>query len=850
MVNNEVGTMKKRLDKTVLLYGLLLVITCVLLFLPMGSGDFFGTDGDWLSQHVGIAETLKYAILENHSLLPQYLQLGGGSSIYDYAYYGLLRPDVLISCLIPEVETKYVIAGYAVFGVISSVELMFFWLRRKKVATWCAFGSSILFACAACFYHAHYQIMFINYMPFLILALMGVDHIMKNGRSVWLIPALFMIYVHSFYYAIACLFVIGIYALHSMIGKEKKDIKICMGKLVFAVGLSIAMAMVLLFPIGLDILSTSKDGGSFEDKAVQLVDFGMKGLLYSPYGCGMTLIILYCLLVSLRSKKKRFLSASILVCMILPVISLVLNGLLYARAKILIPFTPLLVLLAADTLQDLWEKKEKHSILAFLLTLVPVIASTWKPLVIIDVAMLLLWILLQIREWNKKSIKAVLFGIVFFMPVLVSLSVNASASDLQPLTAKLGVLLNGRYIKAADDRQEHFTKNEIENVVTDGRYRFDITANCFMNSNISMNKNMKRTSMYSSISNTEYSEFYYDTMANAILGNNRVALVPGNNPFFNYFMGVKYVMARKDNLPDSYDIKYEKNEHVLAQNDDVLPVCYGTTAVMSQEDYEKLSFPENLEALCSYAIVEDKNVAEKRNAFSSHFETIDIESVVGEDGKQCLLDLGKKEEEITIPLKQQLCNQILILQFHVNRKDGKEVAITINGTKNKLSAKSAPYPNGNDTFIYMFESVEGLEQLEIIASKGNYQLENVKCYVLSREYVHHGDVIMPEVLESGKAVRAANVYEGSITMEQSGYFVTSFPYRDGYRMMVDDKEVETEIVNTTFIGCAMEPGTHQVQIYFEAPGYKLGLVVSLLAFAVFGIMCLYLELRLLWNRKN
>ena len=99
--------------------------------------------------------------------------------------------------------------------------------------------------------------MFINYMPFLILALMGVDRIMKNGRSVWLIPALFMIYVHSFYYAIACLFVIGIYALHSMIGKEKKDIKICMGKLVFAVGLSIAMAMVLLFPIGLEIKQCS-----------------------------------------------------------------------------------------------------------------------------------------------------------------------------------------------------------------------------------------------------------------------------------------------------------------------------------------------------------------------------------------------------------------------------------------------------------------------------------------------------------------------------------------------------------------------------------------------------------------
>ena len=88
----------------------LTVITLLLLFLPIGTGMFFGSEGDWCSQHVGIAESLRRTMLETHSLIPQYIHLGGGSSIYDFAYYGLLRPEILFSCLVPYVEMKYIIA--------------------------------------------------------------------------------------------------------------------------------------------------------------------------------------------------------------------------------------------------------------------------------------------------------------------------------------------------------------------------------------------------------------------------------------------------------------------------------------------------------------------------------------------------------------------------------------------------------------------------------------------------------------------------------------------------------------------------------------------------------------------
>ncbi|MCM1180402.1 MAG: YfhO family protein [Clostridium sp.] len=825
----------------------LFVAACILLFLPMGFGNFFGSDGDWLSQHVGIAESLRQAMLKDHTLLPQYIGLGGGSSLYDYAYYGVLRPDVVLSCLIPKAEMKYVIAGYAALGVIGSVMLMFFWLRNKKMSGWCAFGGAMLFACAACFYHAHHQIMFVNYMPFLVLALIGEDRIFEKKKYGLFLTALFFIYIHSFYYAISCLFVATLYFLHCVFMKGREEglcVKQSLAMFAWSVICSIAMAMVLLLPTGLAILSTSKDSGSFGSRAMHIVDFRMTGLLYNPYGCGLTLLTLYCLLVCLRTRRKRFLAAALLIAMGMPVVSLLLNGFLYARAKILIPCLPLLVFITADTLKDFWEKKQKHSIPALLLSLIPAITSVWKPFIIMDGCILCIWIFLQGRTKRTGHAGRFVFGLAFAMPMLVSLSVNASDSYLQPLIAKLGIPTNGSYIARTENRQEHFTGEEIKEVVTDPQYRFDVLANCFVNSNLTVDGTIKRTSMYSSVSSAGYSHFYYDTMKNAIPINNRVALVPGNNPFFNYFMGVKYVLAEKGHVPEGYEEKRCKNGYVLAEKtgQNVLPVCYGTTALIGREDYEKLSFPENMEALCSYTVVEDAG-DKPCSAFSSHFKEEDAAALIGEEGEQCLLNMGAEKETVQIPLKEALSDCVLVIQFHVNRKDGKAVEITINGTKNKLSSANAPYPNGNDTFTYILESGSRMEQLEVTASKGDYRIEGMKCYLLACGYIGHKNVIPAKQRDAVKTAGQkrekkwisqgmATVWEGSITMQQDGYITTSFPYRRGYRITVDGRTLDPEVVNTAFLGFPIEEGRHQIEIYYEAPGYRLGFFVSLCAFAL------------------
>lgn len=853
--------MKNHLLK--IFYPLLLTcITMIILFLPLKSGMFFGSEGDWYSQHVGIAESLRQTMLETHSLIPQWIHIGGGSSIYDFAYYGLLRPDILFSCLVPEINMKYIIAGYAVLGVLASVNLCYLWLKRQGISKRFAFAGAVLLASSACFYHAHHQIMFVNYMPFLFLALLGVDRLFLKRRIGLLIFSLFMIYIHSFYYAIACLLVIGVYALHRMLLQlEKEGIRVkggfkrmaaCIkgpaGRLIFSVIISIGMAMALLLPTGLDILSNEKDPGSFVTVPVNPVDWSLNGLLYSPYGCGMTLLTLYCILLSITKKRKRFMSVTLMFCVLFPVVSYVLNGFLYTRTKILIPFVPLFVFLTADTLQEFYQEinnrtagKRNGALLVeagqklalLLLCLVPALHSAWKWLILLEGMLLFIWMLIQQADNISWRGKRCIFWTVLFVPVLLSISIHMSDSYLKPVCSRLGIDMSGTFLKAEDNRQNQFDREEIADFAEDVRYRFDVLSNSFVNANIVVNGSINRTAMYSSVTNADYAKFYYDTMKNPISLNNRVALVPSQNSCFAYFMGLKYLLAERDNLPYGYKTVKQKGNYILAQNDEVLPVCYGTTELFSSKAYEKLNFPDTLEALCSRAVVPvnmDQSIS-----YTSHMQEENAKEFFAGDKEGKLLHPSGKKERFTLPLKDSIKEKILILTFHVESKNGGEVVICINGVKNKLSSENAPYPNNNHDFTYILSSEADLEELEVEVSRGEYTVDCLKIYTLDKKYLRHSDITVPEIKEQASD-NGKNVFWGNITMKEDGYFVTSYPYRKGYQIKMDGVAVKPEKINTAFLGFPIAKGDHQIEIKYEAPGFELGYRISFLCFLIFGIL--------------
>ena len=775
-----------------LFHGGLTVLALSILLLPVGGDSFFGSEGDWYSQHVGAAEMLRQTMLEQHTLFPQFTTIGGGTNLYDFAYYGLFRPDVLVSCLAPELSMKYIIAGYAILGVAASVNLCFWWLRRGKgLEPWAAAMGAALMAASSCFFHAHHQIMFVNYMPFMILALAGVDRLVERGKSLLLIVSLFFLCLHSFYYAPACLVVCLFYFIYKQRGQGKE----LYGKAFLSVVTAVGIAAVLLLPSALAILSAEKDGGSFRTEPIAPVDLSLGGLLYQPYGCGLTLLAAYCLLLSLGNRQRRFLSAGILLGVMLPVVWLILNGFLYAREKILIPLLPLILLVCAATLQDLYQKKAKFLWLQALLCLIPAFFSSWKLDILADGAILLLWLALERSATLSETVKKRAFALLLIPPICVSIGVHGSES----------------FLPAGDQRQSRFTREEVTDFAADSLYRFDVLANPLENANFLADGSIQKTSMYSSVSGGFYSRFFYDVIENPIQIRNRVALLPAANPAFLDVMGVRYILTREENLPSGYQIVEQKDGYVLAEKEDVLPVVYGTYEGLSEAAYETLSFPETIEALWETAIVPEGG----DDTFSSSVQRADISLSENEDGEGSLTENSGPD----------LTDKILFLRFGVDSPKGEEVVIRIDGMTNKLSSKSAPYPNRNDSFTYVLDPGTDLDGLKVELSEGTYSLGQMESYLLDKNQIERDSVVIP-TLDATWEKDGKTVFSGTLEMEKEGWLITSYPYREGYEIFVDGRKTELQKVNTAFLGCSLSAGSHHIEIQYVAPGFRTGLLLS------------------------
>lgn len=784
-------------------------------------GLIFGFGSDWLSQHLPIAESLRWAMLESGRLLPLYIDLGGGSSAYDFAYYGLLRPDVLLGCLFPSVGMEYILGGYAVFELLLGGNMVYIWLRencgQNAAGRRAAFAGSVLYLAAGCFLHAHFQLMFVNYLPFLVLALIGIDRFIEKRRGLLLCVGLTLIYFHSFYYAPSCLCVACIYYLYRVrqagagqrgtLAEESPkratteaaprhgDLK-THGSFLLWILLSVGLAAILLLPTGLDILSTSKDAGSFAGSKMPLVNPKLDALLYSPYGMGVTLIGLYALLCTLGKRRMRLPAVAVLVASLFPVIPFVLNGFLYARGKILIPFLLLVCLIFACICEEYFAGKDVPKVWAGLLCLMPCLLLSgkygiWK---YIDWAVLMLWILgvrqrqrLRRSQHEKNRSTRRLTAVLLLVPCVFSFCLNAQSGYVSQSKIKIGSV------------REAFNEASAQ-MDESGNYRFEILTDAFNLCNFLPGVPVKRSSMYSSMTQEDYAEFFYDGAKNAIPIQNRVALIPGQNVLFNYKMGVRYVLADRYAIPNNYQKISESGDYMIAENPRVLPICYGTDKLVS--------FKEILQRA----------------------ERADKATEAEIQGK-----LRLSSREVRVPLDFR--GKIAILSFDVTPLSSRAVVIDINGVRNKLSGSGAPYPNHNKHFSYVLSG--GTDGFLIQKNANEYQIENLTLSFLDEKELYNsgGEVWEPQMhaSDAGKG----QIFSGTINMKKDGYFATSYPYRKGYEVKVDGRAVSaSEIlkIDDTFLGLRLEEGMHEIEIRFVPPGYRTGLAISAISLLILLVL--------------
>lgn len=822
-------------------YLLLTGLTLFFCRMFVGRYGIFGAKVDWLSQHSVLPDYFRQQFYATGKLFPEFAaNLGGGQNIYHFAYYGLYSPLILPSYLLPFVKMSDYIMAVSITGLIASVLLFYYWLKSRKTDTGTAFILSLMFLLAGPMIGQYSgQIMFVDYMPFLCLALIGVDRYFEQEKSGLFTVSVFLMIMTSFYFSIGGMLSLVLYGLHRYFeqreGNRGTVRSFLRDGLCFVRSMILAVLMSGFFLVPTALALT---GGRSKEQNTSFVSFfipqiTVERFAYSIYGIGLTTLVITVLLTGLLYRKvyEKVLTYGCVIVLVIPVFAYLLNGGLYIRDKVFIPFLPLLCYLISIYL----EKCRKRE-LSFIAGIVPYIITTifvyiarnqfvskgigksiWKVLLAESILFLICYVLYcALKRYHKETKEILMLALPSVICLAVTMNTFYQMKPDRYVSRKL-------YRDVVEEQNRQAVKEALKD--DDGYYRTEQMGSDDENAadlNRIWDVDQNITSIYSSAYNPDYQTFRQKTFGLEEPFRNGMMQSVSKNPVFQRMMGVRYIVSDSD-VP-GYTLVKKCGTTGIYQNKDAAPVMYATDRVMTEEEYKKLAFPYNQTAFLEYAVVGEHTESSDQNIMTA-YEPVSLKMANNRT-------TGGAEQKT---IQQEGQKQILFLRFRVdNAHPNKDVAVWINGIRNKLSAKDHVYYNENKIFTYAVPLKDGEDSISVTFGKGKYQLSHVQAYLGSLP--ERSELLYQSEIQVDKKQTEDNVIQGTIHVKKDGWFITSIPYDKHFKIYIDGKETEIQKVNTAFLGCKIESGNHEVKIIYHAPGTTTGKVLSLIGIAGFVLV--------------
>lgn len=802
--------MKKKNYFIIIGYGFILGI------LFLGINHLYGSTVDWLSQHSVFPEYFRNLFYETGNLIPNFaFHLGGGQNIYNFSYYGLLSPIILISYFLPFIPMNIYIQLASFFlYLLSGVLMAKFIADNFKNETYGLVSGILMLSFSAVNFHFHHHIMFVWYFPFLIMALLGVSRYLEKKKSMLLMISLFLVIMTNYYYSVTALVVVFLYGIYKILDKEKQkfsDIVVEIFKLGVRFLIPIFMAMVILLPTLFCLKSGARAGGDsisffrlfipkFSEIFYQNSSLSLIGVFF--------IAIIGNLCVEHRKKSEIFFNVSLLLVLVFPIFMYLFNGRLYIRGKVLIPFLPLIIWAFISFLDSLFQGKidlKRMVTFAVGVTFVVSILNIRNLVFLVDI-LISLKLICFVYQKKKKA-----FFVCFVIVVLILVS---------------GV---NNYLETYVSFEKYRDVNNVnvkklfEEIDDSDLYRSLNTLNSKDTVNRVYTNHYYSPMVYSSTYNSRYWKFYHFFMGNNIKYRNILMATGSNNELFYTYMGVKYVVSKKD--PGLY---YEKiasrGGFHLYYNSSAYPVLYLSDQLGNRKELETLSFPYNVEYFMNRTVVSESG---KTPSYETKIQEYEDPSF----SKEYEFSLEKKSKK-TIDLPDEFANQILYVSFDMlydqDCRDG-DTKIAINGIENKLTCREWKYHNQNKNFTYVIP-LGNDPKIDIVVEKGKYKIRDIKMYFsekIGNEKKEVNDLVVKQ---------KDSMIKGRVDVDQDRYVVSSIPYDDGFHVYVDGKKVKNELVNEAFLGFPVSKGKHTILIKYESPGYREGILLSLFGFSCFFLL--------------
>lgn len=835
--------LKKNKEDFWFILGITLFIIIFVFIVTRFGKYYYGSVIDWNCQHYMIPDYFRKLFYKTKDIFPDFaMNLGSGQNIYYLSYYGLLSPIILFSYLLPFISMKTYIQISSIFLVWLSVLLMYRWLKTK-VNTKLAMILSIIFLFSTpILYHSHRHIMFVNYMPFLIMALIGVDNYFNKNKKSLLIISIYLITSSSYFFSIGAIICIILYGIYVYIKNNaqinfKSFIKDGI-KFLIPIIIGIMISSVLLIPTFLTLLSgRSSSTNSINLLSLFIPNTNVNSFLYGAYSLGLTSIIFLSIIYGMiyLKREKKYICISMVILFLFPIFTYILNGTLYINSKVLIPFIPVCILIISNFLNSI-SKNDNLKILIIIFIIISIILVLFNKhniLFIID-SFLLIASLLLFCKFNKKMI-------IIIAVLVISFANFISANYSEKYASKTDVKVTNDLIQLYKDIYK-----------TDKSfYRISDKDNGLYTANNIVDINVYQTTIYSSLSNQDYVKFYYNQLGNDILNRSTGQLSNPQNLLFNIYFGNKYIIGNKTNNI-GYTYLKNINSKYLYLNKNALPIGYSNNRLMSLKEYNKLKYPYNVEAMLNYTIIDNDvktnyitNIEKKDINYAYTFNNLTI------NNENNYIKISARDNAtMKFSISDDLSGKLLFIKFDMLESNSCSIGdsyIKINNITNKLTCKGWKYYNNNNTFEYTLSNSD-LKTLNISFAKGIYKIKNIEFYTVDYEKLVDGYSDNDEFIIDRNSTYG-DIINGVITTKKDGYFNLSIPFDNNFIIYVDDKKINYEKVDTSFIGFELKEGFHKIRIEYVAPMKDISKNVSIVGILLL-ISTIYIETGFKKNKKH
>ncbi len=522
--------------------------------------------------------------------------------------------------------------------------------------------------------------------------------------------------------------------------------------------------------------------------------------------------------------------------LLIPLGSTIFNGFSYPFSRHTFAVLPFFAWMIADVLDDLLERRRCNYLL-LVLTLLPILYIYFRayrtngyifiPLLMAAAAGIAIFLVL-LAAGRKHLYRLLAYaGLTFCL--VTSMAADSYCCyffQRELLTVESSEYFHELYDPSVAEALEAIASGEDSFYRVEKDYTIGTNTSCLN----SLAQNYNGVSTYNSTLNGNTLEYFQKLWPNLMITNSTHYSFANavNDDFQASLNHVKYVLSKSSDFHvPGYEPLETFGDLTVYENTNTSELAKFYTQVFTTADYEAVKDSVNTEAVLAENVLCDTVPAlTRQTADLAEYQKIPIATqdditISSPNGFQLLLTLPEN-----LPLTGDTQTEKYVLEFDLS------TITTLTEFKVTAAAHTTSLVTGPEP-IHVSVSLSA-DTKEVSLSHGRTLLpseasiSNLCLYAVPVQNLTglSQGIHIENSKTDGKITGTANV-------TSSGILMAAIPYENGWHAYVDGVETDIQKVNYGLSGICLEPGEHEILFVYRCPGFRIGVIGSLLTLLFF-----------------